>query len=507
MTNGFAPSAIHGDTASSSYGGTALQIAVPFMMGAPAYTDLPGHWSWRRDVALAATIHREDMWASAVARTATKFAAHSFTITDSKDSNLRVKNSQALLKQADGGDGWVLFAEKLMSDLLTTDNGVFVRIRRADDATQVIKTKAAGPDAFDEVKVTGSSPGAKITGLYHLDSLRCTRTGNLAYPVRYMPVSGTPQLLRWDQVLVYADQPSPRAELYGVGYSAASRAYKTIAAIAAGRQMFYEFVTGTGANKVVFVQGIGDVTLQNLIKAGEKDAQARGLLYYLGTILGAIPSDTPISTVEVILKELPQGFDWKQYLDDAYLIYANAIGIPLQDIQPLSGQGLGTGTQSVILQEQSRGIGIAAFLKWWEQTVSDRILPATTELSFDDDNDLRDQQQRAQVAFTRAQERAERIKSGEIDPAIARQIAADVGDLDQELLGIDATPGGQVDDDEKPQAQATANPAALALTAGAPTAPPVSPSLFGAKAAKDDASVLVDQEWEDALKWAKAVSR
>lgn len=483
MTNGTSdlPSAVSGDTYPyPSFGGIPLSVAVPYLMSAPAYSDLPMYWSWQRDVALSATPHREDMWGSAVARTATKFAAHGFTIRDSEDSKRKVSQAQELFKRADGGQGWVIFAEKIMQDLQCTDNGIFVRIRRADDETVIVKTKDAyqskvgSAQSFDEVALTRSSPGAKITGLYHLDSLRCMRTGNLTYPVRYQPVMGAPQLLRWDQVLYYSDQTSPRAELFGVGFCAAGRAYKTITKLAALEQMLYEFIAGKGATKLAFVQGLAEPTLKSVIRAGEMDAQAKGLIYYLGTIIGAIPSDTPISVSEITLKGLPQGFDPKQIQDNAYLIYANAIGVPVQDIQPLSGQGLGTGKQTEVLQDQSRGVGLAAFLKWWEQTVSDRILPATTELSFDDENDLRDQKQRAEVKSLRATERATRIASGEITPAIARQLAADDKDLPQELLAADATPGGQISDTEKPQAVDETNPAAMDLMEQANQPPEVS---------------------------------
>lgn len=483
MTNGNGtmqpPSSIAGDSYPyPNFGGVPIQIAIPGLLSPPSYTDLPYYWSWRRDVTLAATIHKEDMWSAAVARTATKFAAHSYTVKDSDDSQRKVAASQALMKQANGGEGWIQFAMPCVQDLLTTDNGVFIRIRRADDEVETITLKAQlqspyqSDQTFQEAQVISSSRGAKITGLYHLDSLRCMRTGNLTYPVRYWPVMGAPQLLRWDQVLIYSDQKSARAELYGVGYCAASRAYKTIAMMAALRQMLYEFVAGKGANKVSFVGGLSDMTLKSVIKGGELDAQAKGLVYYLGTILGAIPADSPLSLTEVILKQLPQGFDLKQVVDDVYLVYANSIGIPVQDIQPLSGQGLGTGTQSVVLQEQAQGIGIAAFIKWWEQTFSDRVFPATTELTFDNDNDLRDQQARATAKLSRAQERAARIQSGEISPAIARQLAADDGDLPQELLAQDVTPGGQISDDEKPQAQQTTNPAAMALIGTEPTEAP-----------------------------------
>lgn len=492
--NGLAPSAVKGDTLDTpAMGGIPLRFVFPQLLSGPSYTDLPAYWSPRRDVALANTIHKEDMWASAVARTGTKFAAHGYIVKDSQDSARKVSASQQLLKRANGGEGWVPFALKLVQDLITTDNGVFIRIRRAGE--QVVKIRAkAKEDQFTDVIFSQSAGAAKITGLYHLDSLRCTRTGNLAYPVRYRPVNGPDHLLRWDQALFYADMPSPRAELFGVGFCAASRAYKTIGKLAAIEQMVYEFAAGSGANKLAFVQGLQEQTLKDLINAGIAEKQAKGFVYYLGTILGAIPSDTPISIAEVVLKQLAEGFTAKDERDNAYLIYANAIGVPVHDIQPLSGQGLGTGTQTVILEEAGRGVGIASFVKWWEQTVSDRVLPATTELEFVDENDTRDQKAKAEVSKMRADERATRINSGEISPAIARQLAADAGDLPKDLVTGDATPGGQLSDDEKPVGEQTPNETALRLITTEPTAPPKS----GPEAATKSAEDLFERELADA---------
>lgn len=500
--NGTAPSAIAGDTLEvPSFTGVPLRFVFPQLLSGPGYTDLPAYWSPRRDMALANTIHKEDMWASAVARTATKFAAHGYVVKDSQDSARKVSASQQLLKRANGGEGWVPFALKVVQDLLTTDNGIFIRVRRAGE--QVVKIRAkAKEDQFTDVILSQSAGAAKITGLYHLDSLRCTRTGNLAYPVRYRPVSGPDHLLRWDQVLYYADMPSSRAELFGVGFCAASRAYKTISKIASMEQMVYEFLTGGGANKLAFIQGLQEQTLKDLIKAGIAENQAKGFVYYLGTILGAIPGDTPISIAEIILKQLAEGFTPKDERDNAYLIYANAIGVPVQDIQPLSGQGLGTGTQTVILQEQAEGIGLAAFVKWWEQTVSDRVLPATTELEFVNEHDTRDQKAKAEVSKMRADERSTRIQSGEISPAVARQLAADAGDLPKDLVMVDATPGGQLSDDEKPMGEQQPNAAARQLITTEPTAPPKGGPEAATKAAGD----LIDRELADAVTlagWAR----
>ena len=494
MTNGIVPSAIQGDTLAEPSQGMLLQLVLPSLVGAPTYTALAPYWSPRRDWQLVQTVEQESMWAAAVARTATKFAAHGYVVKDSQESQRKISASQALFKRANGGEGWVPFALKVIQDLLLPDNGVFIRIRRQGDTVQRIRVKAmpAGEQAsgFADAHVILSPGGAKITGLYHLDSLRCTRTGNLAYPVRYGALDGSQHLLRWDQVLVYADQPSPRAALFGVGRSAADRAYKTIQKLAAMEQLVYENLVGSGANKLALLQGISDQTLQGILASGNEQKQ-KGLLYYLGTILGAIPSDTPISLVEVRLKELLQNFNPKEERDNAYLIYANAIGVPVQDIQPLSGQGLGTGTQTVVLQEAAQGIGLAAFVKWWEQTVSDRILPATTTLEFIDENDMRDQKAKAEVQKLRAETRKVQIDSGEISPVMARQLAVDSKDLPRELVS-DATTNGQLSDDEKtlPETLPT-SPALQALVQSAPTSPPKQQQGV---ATKDTASDLLDEE-------------
>jgi hypothetical protein len=516
MTNGFAPpSAIKGDTlAYPSSAPAVFGLAFPWMatIFQPSYTDLPQYWSPRRDWVLANTPHKEDMWAAAVAIAATRFAAHGYTVKDSNDSSRRVSASQQLLKRANGGEGWVPFSLKTMRDLLTTDNGVFIRIQRQGEEVVKIKVKAqtvmgGETGSFAEASVTTAQSGAKITGLYHLDSLRCIRTGNLAYPLRYMPINGTQQIFRWDQVLMYADQPSPRAELFGVGSCAAGRAYKTIAKLAAMEQLVYENLTGGGANKLVFLQGINDPTLQAILKSGEADAQARGLVYYLGTILGAIPSDTPISMVEVKLKELLTSFVPKDERDNAYLIYANNIGVPVQSLQPLSGQGLGTGTQTLVLDDAAKGQGaLPAFIKWWEQTVSDRVLPSTTELKFTDENDQRDQKARAEVQKLRADTRKVQIDGGEISPAMARQLAVDSEDLPQELVAGDVTSGGQISDDEKMQTTPNPTPASLALIQSAPTQEPAKqppPALATKDAADDDAAALLESE----MGWAKRLGR
>lgn len=476
MTNGTAPtsipSAIAGDAQIEPGWGFPLRVAIPtFLFPPPSYTDLPAWWTPRRDWALVATLEKESMWASVVNQAATKFAALGFAVSDSQDSTIRTKRAQDLLH---GLDGWVPFATQCVQDYLTTDNGCFIRLRRANEKTEKVKLKAFdgtdGP-AFSEVTVSSASSGARINAIYHLDSLRCTRTGNLTYPVRYIAVDGTHHLLRWDQVLFTADMISPRAEMYGVGKCAASRAYLTIIKLAAMEQMVYEFLSGRGANKLALVQGLMDGTLKNIIKAGENEADVKGFMYYLGTILGALPGDTPISVVEILLKQLAQGFVPAEERANAYLIYAKAVGLSPGEVQP-NPAGLNSGKREEIQSDQAKGYGLAAFVKWFEQTFSRRVLPETTELKITDEHDVENQKKKAEVQKLRAETRAVQIQSGEINPALARQLAVDAEDLPREVLQQDATSGGQLSDDEKPLPDSLPNAAALQLIQSLPLTPP-----------------------------------
>lgn len=485
------PSAIRGDTLPTPSTGAPVRLAISSWLSQPSYTNLPRYWTWYRDVVLGGTLEMEPMWAGAVARTATKFAAHGYIISDSAKSGRKIAASQQLLTRADGTAGWVAFAEKLIQDVILADNGCHIRVYRAGEESQRVRlketltvTRQGYPgQEIAEIVVSRAPSGGRILGLYHLDSLRCTRTGNLAYPIRYQAMDGTMQLLRYDQVLSYADMPSPRAEMFGVGHCAAGRAYPTIAKLAAMERLVFESLTGGGANKIALIRGLLEPTLKAIIQGAQAEAAAKNMIYYLGTILGAIPGDADLQVVEIRLKELLSQFDPKIERDNGYLIYANNIGVPVQDIQPLSGQGLGTGTQTELLHDAGQGMGaIAAFVKWWEQTCSDKLLPATTTLEFRDEHDLREQKARAEVGKLRADERAARIASGEISPAMARQMAADAGDLPAELLAADATPAGILADDDKPVDPATPTPAALTLIQSEPTAPP---KAAGEMATKD----------------------
>ena len=246
--------------------------------------------------------------------------------------------------------------QRHLQDFLTTDNGAFVEVVRATSAR-----------------------GSRIMGLMHLDSLRCMRTGDPQRPIIYEDTRGTMHEMRDYQVLHFADMPSPSATLNGVGRCAASRAWKTIHKLASVETYFRDKVSGRRHTAIHIVSGISRKQLDDALSTADADAAQKGRVAYLGAaIVPMLDAAATPGVITIPLAEIPDGFDIEQERKDSYLRYANAIGVPVQDIQPLSGQGLGTGTQTVILDEAAEGMGLAAWRKQWEHALSLQVLPDAT---------------------------------------------------------------------------------------------------------------------------------
>lgn len=438
------------------------------LAGVKGATGLPGRtaWSKDRDRILSATPGIENMWASALNIAITKQTALGFRIEDQEDSQRRTDNAQGLLLNFDGN--YVQGLGRHLHDFLTTDNGAFVEVVRASGAS-----------------------GSRVLGLMHLDSLRCWRTGDPDRPVVYWDLKGRYHILKADDVLMFVDMPSPRVEMRGAGLCAASRAFEAVLKLTAMETYFREKVSGSRNLAIHIVTGINAQQLQDSLDDGADEQTRKGLVIYRGSTI--VPMINPTSApglVTIPLAEVPDGFDVAQERDAALLIYANAIGIALQELKPLSGQGLGTGTQSVILDEAAEGRGIAAWRRDWTHQISHRVLPKATTFYLAV-NDVRDKKAEAEVKKIRAETRQIRIEAGEISPQEARQLALDDGDLPPELAQSDATPGGAISDDQKPLDQI--------LRAVLPTVPPgATPKPAEQPTMKAVKQVTIDDLMDDA---------
>lgn len=451
----------------ASYGGVwEWTVLDPGSIASPT-PQLPPIGSRARDALLTATLDLEDMWAAAANKAVTKIATRGYEISDQDDSTRKTEQGKTLIMNFDGQASYRQGLAKAVQDFLLTDNGYFVEVERV-----------------------ASTPGSRIRALWHLDSFRCWRTGNLDYPVVYQDDKGVWHKLRADQVLFGADMPSARRRRYNGGRCAASRAFQTIVKLSAVETYFREKITGSRALALHFISGTSTKQLTDAIALSEAEKARRGHVVYKGVVMVPLEGDTPINVATVELAGVPDGFDVEQERKDAYLRYANALGIPVQDIQPLSGQGLGTGTQTVILAEAEEGQGLAYFVKLFEDQLNYLVMPKTTVFAFKT-NDIRDQKAKADVDQVRANTISSLLAAGAITAPMALQLLADDGIVPKEFLPKDVTPAGVLTDSgDQSKPNETVNPvAALALLQ------PPAPVVPLVKSFED--------EWEAALAWAE----
>jgi len=307
---------------------------------------------------------------------------------------------------------------------LTTDNGAFIEIVRQSNAR-----------------------GSKVIGLRHLDSIRCFRTGDPSKPVIYMDLSGKHQLLNDYDVVMFSDMPSPRTEYRGYGICAARRAFEVILKMTAIETYVREKVSGSRNLAIHIVNGITAQQLEGALISTDNATKGKGFVVYKGsTIIPMIKDESP-SVVTIPLAEIPDGFNADNERKDAYLRYANALGVFVGEIQPLSGQGLGTGQQAVVGQEVSEGRGLAAWRKSFAHAITHEVLPNQTTFNFAV-SDTKDKKDRADALNAWAGALKTLIDTQTITAQQALNVLVDNGELPREFLQQDGTTGGIVTDNE-----------------------------------------------------------
>lgn len=389
----------------------------------PPY-DLPHHIA-ERDLWLRRSVRLHVGWANAIGVASTKLMAMPWEVRSSIPA--RAKRARELLLYADGGAGWGVFIGKVVRDYLTTSNGAFIEIERAT------------PDI-----------GSPIRAIHHLDSLRCTRTGNPETPVVYKDLQGAEHELQWWQVAALSDLPEPDAAAMDVGYCAAQRSWRTIVKMAQMERYVWESVSGRTPTDIHFVGNVHFPDVQTAMEAANAKADAQQWAAYQGAVMvGSVAKDAPVSLVSVPLKKMPPNFEPEEERAATNLDYAASIGLDPQDLQPISNQQLGAGAQSQVLADKSKVQGIAALIQSLSHLITQWVLDDKTTFAFGQLT-LDDQRVEAEMRQLRVETRKLQIESGEISVEQARQMAADVGDIPIEFIAVDQTPATTLGDDDKP---------------------------------------------------------
>lgn len=338
---------------------------------------------------------------------------------------------QEIMQNSDFGKGWQHFMTKVCIDLFTQDNGAFIEVIRAED-----------------------SPDSPVVGFAHLDSFRCTRTGNPDFPVIYMDRKTIRHRLAWYQVEALAEFPSPVETMFNMQMCAVSRILRAAQYLKDIGIFNREKVAGDNPNAIFLVGGVASETVEDAMAQHKAKQAERGMTrFIIPLIVGSLDPTATISSQKIDLKSLPDQFN----LEDAMRWYINQLALGFggeyQDFAPLPGRGIGSSTQSLVLHMKSRGRGPAMFMKMMEYLFNFHgLLPSNVLFKYDE-QDVEADLEQAELEETTAKTLNLHVLNGTHTPATARQVLLDKGMMSEEVFEAlqeveDLTPDVVVPDNE-----------------------------------------------------------
>lgn len=341
---------------------------------------------------------------------------------------------QSLLLAADFGN-WDRFISKLILDYSRQDQGSFIELIGPGNVNFAI----IGP----------------IVGMAILDSIRCYPTGNPTWPVLYYDLKGQLHRLHWTRVVQFVDTPDSDENHPGIGESALSRAIAPVTReILMGRYIEQSLDDKPPPGFVVY-NNLSKEQVALALEQMNRNLNTDGGGDWGRTVQLFAGAAETRATVEFINNtQTPEKFDYEKYTDLNVREIALAVGLDIQDIWELSSSGIGTGTQSEILAQKSRGKAFGRILKTLERTIN-LALPRDVEFQWQY-KDPQEDIEEASKAGTWTTTVTAAVNSGLMSVEEGRQtLVNQVPAYKDALTDIDGRLARLPDDDLKPEDQPT----------------------------------------------------
>jgi hypothetical protein len=338
---------------------------------------------------------------------------------------------QQLLRQAAWGRGWDNFVKGMVLDYLRQDGGAYV-------------------------EVIGPGPAGKpLTGpptmLANMDSLRVIPTGDPDFPAVYVDRKGVLHTMSAGRIWQLIDQPDTDETMPGYGECALSRAISIIMRDIRMTRYIDAFLDDKPAPGVASVSGM-TAAHRDKAYAAFRSEQTRDEQPEWGKVVwlyGADPS-IPLNISFTSFQQAPEKFDFAQYTEINVNAFALALNVDVQDIWQLGSGNLGSGQQSEILHQKSKGKALGDLYTQIERVLND-ILPEEYEFTFkarDEQEDLHEAQVATQWTSAVATAR------NDLQDNEARQILANnvpgfhdaITDENGELIRVDDADVGAQED-------------------------------------------------------------
>lgn len=371
-------------------------------------------WSTARDRQL------RNFWKDGDHLSGAMFAMESKMVTipfhiEPKDMSLKThikqadKMTQYLMEAAEYGQGWGYFFGKSIKDLLSQDNGRFVEI-------------------VGRGNLNGPIVGPAIT-VEALDAQFCQRTGDPEFPVIYQDPDGKRHKLHYTRVMFDSQMPSPQERMFGVGFSAISRAIHNAQHLM-DMDMYKEEKLGSRPLRgfVLVGGGLDPGAVENALQRAQKMMGSRGFQRYsMLPIIGGNDIEDP--SIEIIsMSDLPDGFDPQTSTTLSMAAIALAFGVDARELWPSSAAGASR-ADALLSHIKSRGKGPGYILQATERLFNAKFLPGHLRMVFDFQDDAQDRQA-AETKQIRSRTRERNIKEGTTTIRVERQKMLEDMDID-----------------------------------------------------------------------------
>lgn len=376
---------------------------------------LPTWWSRARDSKLAAIWRTNNHLATAVYNTQSKLVGIPPRVVAKDPSNSdHVKQAEemtyALQVTPDFGRSWVYSYSKFIEDFLTQDNGAFFEV------------------------IGGGDPNGPIVGMpytvRHLDSYRCTRTGNSTYPVLYEAADNRRYKMHYTRVIYMSQMPSSKASMNGVGFCAVSRCIEVARTLSDMVLYKQERLGSRPANQILVGKGVTAEQIFTAFIRQQEEADNQGLMRFSKTV--AIGSENERIGIEKIELNDLGPFDEIESTNLSMYLIASAMGMDADEIWPVLGGG-GNKSDSNLRRMRSRGRLPAQVTSEIATQFTFKFLPPHLEMVFDFNDDEEDQQ-RAVIRDIRGRNRERDLTTGSIHIRTARLRMLRDGDVDRTVF-------------------------------------------------------------------------
>jgi hypothetical protein len=305
--------------------------------------------------------------------------------------------------------------------------------------------------------------GGPMDELYFVDPARCALTGSFRTPLKYHPVSGTPQLWEREDYFRITSLPDTNETTFGLGLSALSRCIELAKIMIGIYQYDNEMLLNRAPRGLLLLKGITENQWEEAMTARAAKLDGDEKQYYGAVnVLAGIDPGTELEAQLISLSSLPAEFNQQIFTDLLMFGYALCFGYDPREFWPVSGGTLGTATETETQHRKAGGKGGLDFTLGFAEKLQEE-LPDTVQFEFEE-RDRDGELANAEVEQAQAEVVTSLYESGlrEAVPLISRNegriMLAERGIIDPAWTENEEETVATDTEDVEPKSEATPSP-------------------------------------------------